>query len=88
MPLELGQAFGFARALVSANRQKVPHTHRDAISGEVGRADDEHGELRQLAAGDAAHHSEGRDDAVVRAIHQVADVVTRRRGRADRLDVQ
>ena len=88
MPLELWQAFGFTRALVSADRQKVSDTHRDAISGEVGRTDDEHCELRQLATGNTADHGEGRDDAVVRAVHQVADVVTGRSGRAARLDVQ
>ena len=46
--LLLGQVGCFTRALVSADRQKVADAHRDAVSGEVGRADDEHCELRQL----------------------------------------
>jgi hypothetical protein len=88
MPLEFRKAFGFTRALVRTNRQKISDSHRDPVSGEVRCADDEHGELRQLTTSHAAHHGKSRDDAVVGAVHEIADVVACRRRGAARLDVQ
>jgi hypothetical protein len=79
---------GRAGALVGSNAQIVADTHGQAVSEEIRHADNQHGPRRQGTPGDPSDHSERRDDAVVSAVHHVADVVAGDLDRAGRFMVQ
>lgn len=55
--------------------QIVPGAHRKAVRRKTRDADDDDGPGRQRAAGDARDHGEGRDETVVGAVNQIADVM-------------
>ena len=79
---------GRACALVGSNAQIVADTHGQAVSEEIRDADNQHGPRRQGTPRDASDYSERRDDAVVGAVHHVADVVAGDPDRAGRFMVQ
>jgi hypothetical protein len=88
LPFELRQSVRFAPPFIGANREEVADSHRDAVGGQVGGANHDHGQLRQLAAGDTAHDRKSGDDAVVGPVDEIADVVASRRLGAVWFDVE
>jgi hypothetical protein len=88
MSFEFWQAFGFPRPFVSADGEEIPDTHRHAVGGEVGGANHEDGELRELPTSDSAHDRERGDDSVVGTEHEVTNVVSGGGGGPLRFDVQ
>ena len=69
------------------DREVVAGRHGHSVREQIGGADDEDHAQREPAARDAGDHRERRDDAVVRAIDQLADVVAGDVQRPGRFDV-
>ena len=72
-----GQALRSQHALARSNRLVVAGRHRKAVAKQVRDADDEDHRRRQGATRHAGHDRERRDDAVVGAVDQVGQVVSR-----------
>ena len=59
--------------------EQVADRHREAVGDQVRRPEDDHDAILETRPGDAGHHGEGGDDAVDRAVDEVAEVAPRMR---------
>ena len=86
--LLLGELLRLAYSFVRPYPQVVSNAHRQTVRQQVGHSKHKHSDRRQCAACHAGHHGKCRDDAVIGAVHEIANVVLRDSYRGARLDVQ
>jgi hypothetical protein len=61
--------------LIRADSEVVPDTHRQSVREQVAHSERERRDARECASRDTGGNCEGCDNAVIRAIHDVARIV-------------
>ena len=86
--LLLRELLRLAYPFVRTYPQVVPDAHRQTVGQQVGHSKHEHRDGRQRASRHAGDDGKRRDDAVIGAVHEIANVVLRDSHCGVRLDVQ
>ena len=84
----LWELLRLAHPFVRPYSQVISDAHRQTIGQQIGHSKHKDRDGRQCAACHAGHHGKCRDDAVIGAVHKIANVVLRDSHCGVRLDMQ